>query len=66
MTLAEEKYEKFLHSSYGAVIFSLVAVAGMFLASDFVRPMPLFGDSGIISPLSTCGFRPNCIHGLII
>lgn len=50
MTLAEEKYEKFLHSSYGAVIFSLVAVAGMFLASDFVRPMPLFGDSGIIFP----------------
>lgn len=50
MTLAEEKYERFLHSSYGAVIFSLVAVAGMFLASDFVRPMPLFGNHGIVFP----------------
>lgn len=50
MTLAEEKYERFLHSSYGAVIFSLVAVAGMFLASDIVRPMPLFGNHGIVFP----------------
>lgn len=50
MTLAEEKYERFLHSSYGAVIFSLVAVAGMFLASDVVRPMPLFGNHGIVFP----------------
>lgn len=50
MTLAEEKYDRFIHSSYGAVIFSLVAVAGMFLAADFVKPMPLTADHGIVFP----------------